>query len=185
MELFCMALHPHLSDLAVVGEIVVGLGKVGLVQLPEIFFAPCHPRLEGDGRTVEDVAVRVHGTRNVNVFARRDADPDGLVKSALLERIFWPIVFRTVGVRTTLPREVFVAVVFEGMEFLHLGGGFLLRFGVHVISFPTGSRPIYNRDTVVSGLFIAFAAIFLFQQTVDQENIENPESRNGVGWVVC
>jgi hypothetical protein len=94
----------------------------------------------------------MHGARNVNVFARWDTDPDRLMGSALLEREFWPIVFGTVGVRATLPGEVFVAVVFEGMEFLHLGGGFLLRFGVHVISFPTGSRPIYIRDTVVCGI---------------------------------
>jgi hypothetical protein len=86
------------------------------------------------------------------MLARWNADPNRFVESAFLEGVLWPIVFGTVGVRATLPGEVFVAVVFEGMEFLHLGGGLLLRFGVHVISFPTGSWPIYNRDTVVCGI---------------------------------
>jgi len=147
-----MALHPHLSDLAVVGEIVVRLGKVRFIQLPEILLTPRHPRLPRNGRATKDMPFGVHGARDVNVFARWDADPDRLMEGALLEWEFGTVILRAVGVRATLPREVFVAVVFEGLEFIHLGGGFLLRFGVHVISFPTGSRPIYNRDTVVCGI---------------------------------
>ena len=75
----------------------------------------------------------------MDVFARWDADPDGLMESALLERKFGTVILGAIGVRATLLGEVFVAVIFEGMEFVHLGGGLFLRFGVHVISFPTGS----------------------------------------------
>ena len=98
----------------------------------------------------------VHGARDVDVFARWDADPNGLMESALLEGKFGTVILRAVGVRATLPWEVFVAivsVVFEREGFrLPLGSFLLLDFGVHVISFPTGSRPIYNRDTVVCGI---------------------------------
>jgi len=79
----------------------------------------------------------------VDVFASRDADPDGLMESALLEREFGTVILGAVRVGTTLLGEVFVAVVlvvFEREGFrLPLGSCLLLIFGVQVISFPIGS----------------------------------------------
>lgn len=119
MVLFSSALHPHLSDLAVVGirKIVLTFWKVRLIQLPEIFLTPRHPRpFQRNGAAAKDVPLSVHGARDVDMLASRDGNPDGLVESALLEGKFGTIILRTVGVWATLPGEVFVAVglvVFE------------------------------------------------------------------------
>ncbi len=100
-------------------------------------------------RTVDDVTVEVHRTRNVDVLASRDADPDWFAEGTLLVRVrvVGAIILGTVGVRTTLPPwelvygVEFVAVVLVVFEREGFGlplGSFLLGFGVHVISFPTG-----------------------------------------------
>jgi hypothetical protein len=166
-----MALHPHLSDLAVVGEIVFVLWKIRLgestaslifEQLVKIVRTPRHlglpPRNVG---AAKDVSVGMHGARNVDVLPSGDGNPDWLMESALLEGEFGTVILGAIGVRATLPGEVFVAVVFEGLEFIHLGGGLLGRF-VHCFSFPTGSRPIYSENTVVSEFCLAIVGIFLF-----------------------
>jgi hypothetical protein len=101
----------------------------------------------------------------VDVFARRDTDPDGLMESALLPWEFGTVILGAVGMWATLGVEfvikgwttviggphgttavlvIFevVLVIFEREGFkLPLGSFFLLDFGVHVISFPTGSSP--------------------------------------------
>jgi hypothetical protein len=61
-----MALHPHLSDLAVVWEIVVGLWKVRtLVPLMQLVKVVGTPRYAGllvrDGAAAKDVPLGVHG----------------------------------------------------------------------------------------------------------------------------
>jgi hypothetical protein len=102
----------------------------------------------------------------MNVPACWNRNPDGLVEGAFLEIVKWvSVVLGAVGVRTTLPAgEVLIAVVlviFKGKGLRPRFGGLLLRFGVHVISFPTGSRPIYKENTVVFKKVFAFSGTFL------------------------